>query len=483
MNTLAVEGKNHMITNLHVQNEVRKMLILGLRRMFLALLILLVSGLASPVLALCELGTTTPCFLNGHPGTKECMSNGWGPCITEAEPVPTVSGTLRPKYYILAVIYAPPGTQGGKSSSSVSYGNGSTTGTTVSASSSFKQNYSVSVSAEAGFLGNGGEVGASFGYGRNTSNSQALDIKKTTTHEISTNGPSQDGIDHDHDLIYLWLNPTINMTLSSTGAAWSIGNSGLADIQYVYVGWLKNPSQMPPGLTQRLQVYGITTADYTEMLKADPFANGVTTIDPERFQPDSLNTTFPYEPPFAPGEPVPLMKFTAVYSNTNTSSSTVQNEYSVGLNVSGGGSFLGLVKAKIKNQNTWTWTNTRTNSASTGTSESASVTVGGPAYGYIGPTDMVVYYDVLYKSFLFAPVETSLPLALSGTVQNKTRTDLSGKEVIVIANGTTYRTFTNAKGEYHIYGHLSGPVLLHVDSVWKPIAQLPVGNRIDLVLP
>ena len=489
--TQSVDGQNgngnSLILSTHKVNSGRRnpnrQLIL--RKILLAFLVALMGGInaANPACAMCQDGAEASCVIGGKAGTKECIMGHWGPCIANPVPETPVSGTLQPKYYILAVIYAPPGTQGGGSKSSVAYGSGSTTGSTVSSSSSFKQNYSVSVSAEAGFLGNGGEVGASFSYGRNSSNSQSLEIKKTSTHEISVTGPSTDGIDHDRDLIYLWLNPKINLRFTATQAVWGLGNNSLVDIQYVYVGWLKNPSLIPSGVAQRLQAYGITTADYAEMLKADPFANGETSIDPERFQTDTLHTTFPYEPPFAPDEPVPLMKFTAVYSDTAFSSSSLQKEYSVGLTISGSASFIGLAKTKFKNQNTWTWTNTSTSSTSTGTSESASVTVAGPSYGYTGPTDMVVYYDVLYKTFLFAPIETTLPLALSGSVENTSGELLSGKEVVVMANGTLYRTFTNAKGEYRIFGNISGPLLLRVDNVWKPIQQIPLQKRFDVVLP
>src|SRR5262249_11550776 len=118
--------------------------------------------------------------------------------------------------------------------------------------------------AGGGLLGSA-EVGVSFGYGVSTSDSRSLDIKKSTSTEISDSGPSRDGIDHDHDLIYLWLNPTIDLQLTPTSAAWNLGDNPQADIQYVYVGWLKDPSHIPPGVVQRLQAHGITPQDYAEI--------------------------------------------------------------------------------------------------------------------------------------------------------------------------------------------------------------------------
>src|SRR5688572_10972611 len=67
-----------------------------------------------------------------------------------------LSGTVRLPYLVLTVLYAPPGTNGGKSSSQAAYGDGSTTGTSVSATSSFRQGVSVSVKATGGIFSGGG---------------------------------------------------------------------------------------------------------------------------------------------------------------------------------------------------------------------------------------------------------------------------------------------------------------------------------------
>jgi hypothetical protein len=62
-------------------------------------------------------------------------------------------------------------------------------------------------------------------------------------------------------------------------------------------------------------------------------------------------------------------------------------------------SFLNLISASLKTEGKWTWTSGMTSGSSTGTTESASLIVGGPAFGYTGPTTMKVYYDRLYKTF------------------------------------------------------------------------------------
>ncbi|HEX8503560.1 MAG TPA: carboxypeptidase-like regulatory domain-containing protein [Pyrinomonadaceae bacterium] len=428
----------------------------------------------------CPAGAEKSCTRNGKRGTQYCVGAQWGPCMVEDDPGPAPpTGTVRPKFYVLTVLYSPPGTSGGGSTSSVSYGNGSTTGTTVAAGSSFKQNYSVSVSVEAGIGGVvGGSAGASFSYGRNSANSRALDIKKSATSEIGGTGPGRDGIDHDRDIIYLWLNPSVDVTVTPTSANWRLKPNTTADIQYVYVGWLKNPSLMPPGVAQRLQAYGINAQDFPLILSADPLAAG-TALDPQRYQ--IVNTTFPYEPPFEQGDPVPTFKLVLSNEGVRTTTSSVQKDYTLGASASGSHGFMSLYKVSVKTENSWTWSCTNTSGTTAGASESASVTVGGPSFGYTGPTDMAVYYDSLYKTFAFAPVQGTVP-ALKGSVRGANGRPAAGREVTVFANGVKYRAFTNARGEYRVYGRLSGPLEIKAGGAAKRLPGVPANRVADLTV-
>jgi hypothetical protein len=383
---------------------------------------------------------------------------------------------LNPNYFVLTVIYAPPGTNGGKSSSSVSYGSGSSTGTTTSSSNTFKASTQVSASVTGGVIGDA-TVGGSFQYSNSSGTNQSLDIKKSTSSTISDSGPASDGIDHDHDLIYLWLNPEIDLQMTSSSAIWNLINTGTADIQYLYVGWLKDPSKVPPGLMQRLQSHGVTALDFPTIMQRDPYANGSPPLDHTRYQ--SVNQTFPYEPPYSATDPVPTLAFNASYSTTSTSGSAATDDYKVSITAKGGVDF-GVYKASFQLDDSWDWTNTTSQSSSTGSTESATVTVGGPAFGYAGPTDIAVYYDTVYKSFLFVPLQSGT-LSLSGTLTNSNGTPVPRREVTVVANGTTYRTFTNAKGQYRFFGGISGPLVIHAGTVTAALPQ--VRPNVDLRLP
>ena len=440
----------------------------------------------------CKDGTKASCTINGKPGTRECINGRFGPC-SEKEPKPptgpSVSGTVQPKYYILSVIYAPPGTKGGDISSSVKYGRGSTTGTTVSSSSSFKNSNSVSVSTDLGVVQG---LEASYEYSRNTSKSNSLDIKKSASKVIDMPGPSVDGIDHDRDQIWLWLNPTLKLTLTPTSVSWTVDNTRNAVIMFVFAGDLRNPSRMNPSVAETLRTHGITTQDFPEILKADPFATrsgplGVFTqqrpifIDRRRFK--SLGFTFPYQPPFAPGDKATTLTFKAENSTTESSASSVETAHTVGLKASV--EFQIPLKAKLNLEGKWTWTNSTTNSTSAEAKESASVTIGGPSFGYTGPTNIQVYFDVLYKTFLFVPVGSGLAPSLQGVVIRNSKRAVGGTEVVVVANGVKYRTFTNAKGEYRIFDKISGPVQVQVGGVTKRLPLLTPLQRTkaDIVVP
>src|SRR5712691_11206012 len=163
------------------------------------------------------------------------------------------------------------------------------------------------------------------------------------------------------------------------------------------------------------------------MLKADPFASLLrvripvnqhptpsSTPDPQRFQ--YTNNSFPYEPPLTAKDQQVTQKITLTHTINQTSGTATQTEYSVGLNVQTGATFADVVKATLKDENTWTWTDTLTSSLSNGSTESATIVVGGPAFGYQGTNDNIdVYYDTIYKTFLFWPVSSS-SASLSGTI-------------------------------------------------------------------
>jgi hypothetical protein len=431
--------------------------------------------------ALCVDGEVRQCFLHGQVGTQTCVRGQFQPCQV-SEPLPEVEqGTVTLKYLVLTVIYAPPGTDGGRSSSSVAYGSGSTTGSTVSSTGSFKQNYSVSVSGgtKPGVLPSW-NVGLSFTYGRSTTDSKAVEIRKAETTTIRSDGPPIDGIDHDRDQIWLWLGPKLNLAVSDADkwAEWTIADTTAVDLQYVYVGWLKNASSMPQGVAERLQLYGITEQDFPDILQQVPAADASAVLDPARYQ--RLRTTFPYEPPFSPRDPVPTYSVSISNNLNETVGTSVQNQVEVGVSFEGSAKFLIFAKASLKTESSWIWTTTSTETTSEGQSQSAAATIGGPSFGYTGPTAMEVFYDTVYRTFVFRPLE-GIPLALRGRLIVSAGEPLAGREVLMVAEGVEYRTFTNANGEYRFFGDVRGPLRLQSAGFTKLLPEgVPPDATVDL---
>jgi hypothetical protein len=349
---------------------------------------------------------------------------------------------MRPRYQILTIVYAPPGTNGGRSSSSVDYGHGSSTGTTTTTSNSFKSGVDVSVKAGDDDL----SATADFNASVSLTDTASVDIKKSQNYDIKVNGPAKDGIDHDHDLFYLWLNPLVKVDIfPGNKVGWGIGVDGPTMlIQYVYAGWLKNPNSMPPGVQRELAAAGLTPSDYTNILSTNPFTSGAAAIDHNRF----LLTTqsFPYEPPFGASDSVPTTTLSMQNSVTNTTTHKVDVQYGVKVTVSA--NIADLIE--LKATGSLDWTDSSSQSTSTGSTQSASVTVGGPAFGYAGPTNVLVYWDTVFHSFMFA-LTNEVPSA-AGTL-----TDRLGKPVVhqlvrLAAGPLTFSTFTDARGGFRFYG-------------------------------
>jgi hypothetical protein len=309
---------------------------------------------------------------------------------------PTVFGDVRPKYQILTLVYAPPGTNGGQSTSSVTYSSSSSNGTTLSTSNSFKDGTDITASVEGGPI----SASADFSFSATKTDASSLQSTKSKTFNISLNGPAADGINHGDDLFYLWLNPNLSVAMDpGERLSWGLGVDGAnMTIQWVSVSELQNPSSMAPGLKQQLDAAGLTQSDYATILTANPFASGTTTIDPTRYW--LYNQSFPYEAPLAPSDPVPTESYTLTDSTTQTSTQTQEVQYGVSVSVEAG--IQAPFSAKLKVSDSFQWTNTNSQSQQSQSSQTASVTIGGPAYGYAGPTVLLVYWDSVYSSFMFA---------------------------------------------------------------------------------
>ena len=220
-------------------------------------------------------------------------------------------------------------------------------------------------------------------------------------------------------------------------------------------------------------------AVYPEILARDPLASGTATLAPERFV--LLNTTFPYEPPYSASDPVSTVAFNISSSSAATTGAEATETYKVGVSLSVGGTFFDLIKAKLVDKATWAWTNKSSTSTVNGESQSATVTVGGPAFGYSGPTLMQVYLDTIYNTFVFVVAPSSLQkAALVGTLVTGAGAPMPNSEVSMIESGRTHVTFTDAKGGFAFYGKMNGSAIVKAPGVTLAIHHLQSTQSIKL---
>jgi hypothetical protein len=172
---------------------------------------------------------------------------------------------------------------------------------------------------------------------------------------------------------------------------------------YLLVGELKGTRPIPPDVWRALDNFGITTEDFPELLKANPYAEQAPlpnqTLDPARFE---LVNTFPYRAvTTSQGQPSPQ---TLTLRRRTTSSTTQVStvEYNVGFSIQGGVGFFDIARIYFKLTDEATFTSSSSFKTSFDSTIANTITVGQPAFGYVGPTVLRVYEDKVWKTFFFS---------------------------------------------------------------------------------
>jgi hypothetical protein len=140
-----------------------------------------------------------------------------------------------------------------------------------------------------------------------------------------------------------------------------------------------------------LMQHGITADDYPRMLALDPFANdamGQGLPDPQRFE---YKTVLPYEKIYTNYGYKTNNNFTTSTTNTTESSNTVGVEVDTK-----------SIITDLKVSGNWEWTISSSTKNTTDRSDTAIFNLSMPSAAYVGPPDLHVYVDKLYKTFLFS---------------------------------------------------------------------------------
>lgn len=374
------------------------------------------------------------CTLMSTAITSGCPSPTPTPFPTPTPtPAPT-AGFIQPKYKILAVTYAPPGQK-----STVSYVNTNMMSNSLSLMETLTSQNSISVSdgfktdSLFGILPSIGITSTfteTFTQEQDTTTSIALVQSTSFSKTIPGPASSAVGLDHDADVIWIWLNPVLTFSKAFNGAiTWTgFGYDGRdpvagMDILGVQVGFLNGHTAIPSDIAAVLARTwgptntdgsgpGLTSTDLANILAADPFSNPSYTINmlpgstctvDGRFC-TTTNENLQYSPPPAGDQPITngysWTKQTTV-SQGQGASETFSESFSTDLNASGG--FFASFTLDVKSSTMITLMD-KFNALSTnqvGQTITASVTGPATTDNYTGPVEFDIFQDNIYGTFMF----------------------------------------------------------------------------------
>ena len=161
-------------------------------------------------------------------------------------------------------------------------------GTSSSLTETFKNENTVSVELGSkvnifGFGGSDHGEPPSTTFTEQTETTSLIAVNKTATTSYTIPGPasSADGINHDFDIIWVWLNPRVHVTIAPNNVIEWDGYSydardpaGEMEVVPLFVTWSRNPATIPPNVAAVLArswdasgLGGLTNADYAEILQ------------------------------------------------------------------------------------------------------------------------------------------------------------------------------------------------------------------------
>jgi hypothetical protein len=323
--------------------------------------------------------------------------------VTNSASYSVPGATGDPSYYIVSIVYDPPGNES-KNGFTDSESNGSMSSIT----------HSFSIATNTTFGGALGFLGAqwTFGVSNGTSNEQSFQETHSSGFGSQISSTEQQ-IDHTQDRIYLLLNPCI--TIVQTGAnsdIFHLATIGGApeDILSLTVADMENPSassdvtaECNPYTLEGFTVPGVcnicanpsacTAADFAPIVAQDLLAaSGASPIP-------SDNGTNRYvlvgSNSIMPGTADTFMQ---TDSSVEAQTFTQTHSYSVGFTKGGQFTPVAGFNISLNSSTTFTWTDSQSVGTSSGTSNEAQITLGSSlATCFAG---INIYEDTVYHTFI-----------------------------------------------------------------------------------
>lgn len=394
-------------------------------------------------------------------GASYCDYLGGGGYVTFTGAYsPGVEGYINPKFVVLGVTYAPPGPS---SSTYVEYSNSDLVGTQTSLANSFtnSNSYSVTLSVGAGIAKviNGTVTASSTQTTtQKTTNSQtvALSVKVASGEKTEGTGNYFAPVDHDYDIIWVWLNPALIFTTNGDQVAWngygfdSRDEDGM-DVVGVALGYLNGDfGAIPPDIQTSFnrawsasQTYAtghgpaLDAHDLSVIAAADPFSAStygetyIGYVPPTPATADNRYTislcsqsqSFGYTQA-PPSTTANVYTCSVTYTNMSQQAKSITNSYQLGYSVSVdlSANFLSFFSSELKYSSSQilTWENQASTQLTNSSTSTATLSVQGPPCNNVNPgvgpcvpvydasgtepTQFEVYQDNLYGTFMFAPV-------------------------------------------------------------------------------
>jgi hypothetical protein len=374
--------------------------------------------------------------------------------VTEVVNSNQVTGFINPKYLVVGVTYAPPGP-----SSNVTYTNSTLVGNTTKTTNTFSSGVNVTVKA-SGTIDAWTIVGgaattitgtSSTEYTQTSGSSNEVTMSKQTTVSSQTAGTGNafSPVNHDYDIIWLWLNPLVIYSIdmsSRTNVTWKgygydKNDMNGQDIFGVQVGWLNGHFGTNPSIntvlargwvttTEPNMIWptgegpGITSSDIATILLADPFAGGTYTL-PTPLPSTSADGRFTQEP--YPPNPVEYMQagpgngggltttYDLQYTNTSIVGKSASHDFTQAFGIEfafKNGTWFTNFNLDVNVTHTLKWSHTWENTLTTTKTLTKALSVTGPGCpqtsppcvpAYTGPGQFVVYLDNLYGTFMLYP--------------------------------------------------------------------------------
>jgi hypothetical protein len=351
-------------------------------------------------------------------------------------PQPSMAqGSFQPRYYLLTILYAPPGNQ-----SEAIYASGSSVGSRSEVTTTNQGGFQLQATSSF--------VEVDFGFQIGSKDGHSLETKKETTHTLSLQSQI-DQITHHKDMFYIWTNPELDFQQTAKNAA-TISLKARENQSITIVNLtaeeLQDPTKIPAAKQQALMA--LKPEDYPAILAFDPYVTGAP-INPSRFVKIS---TLQVDGPDQPGDPISGQ---GIKLSTEAIAGTISSQLDkINLTVLVGGEVSFIWRGGFKVGGSYEWDYENTTEQTTGSTQEIEVTLRSTTVGYHDVVD--VYYDTVFQSFSYVSrighalrAETAV---LSGVIRDQTRKPAMNERVIVtLADGTKRIVITNARGIYRVF--------------------------------